>query len=137
MRITVDTNVLISASFWEGASYKIIWKVENKEIELVISKEIIEEFVNVLEYEEIQRKIKNKNLKMKRTVEKIVFLSTIVEPKQSFNVVEDDPDDNKIIECAVEGNVDYIVSQDKHLLKLREFEGIKIITSKTFLEIVE
>ena len=102
----------------------------------MISKEIIEEFVNVLGYEEIQQKIKNKNLEMKRTVEKIVFLSTIVEPKQSFNVVEDDSDDNKIIECAVEGDVDYIVSQDKHLLKLKEFNGIRIITPEEFLKIV-
>ncbi len=50
MRITVDTNILVSATFWNGASEKIIEKVEKKEIQLVLSKEIIDEFVRVLNY---------------------------------------------------------------------------------------
>ena len=81
MKIVVDTNVLVSSTFWYGSSNKIIEKVENKEIELILSREIIEEFMNVLDYEEIQQKIMDKNLEMKRTVEKIVSISTIVEPK--------------------------------------------------------
>ena len=84
MKITVDTNVLISATFWYGSSNEIIEKVENKEIALILSKEIIEEFSNVLDYEEIQEKIKDKNLEMKKTVEKIVSISTIIEPTQKF-----------------------------------------------------
>lgn len=137
MKITVDTNVLISSTFWCGASDKIIEKVENKGLELVLSKEIIEEFLDVLDYEEIQQKIKDKNLEMKRTVEKIVSISIIVEPKQKFDVVGDDTKDNKILECAVEGGVDYIISQDNHLLKLKEFKGIKIITPKEFLNLLD
>lgn len=133
MKITVDTNVLISATFWYGTSDKIIEKVENKEIELVLSKEIIEEFANVLDYEEIQEKIENKNLEMKRTVEKIVSISTIAEPRQKFDIAED-KEDNKIIDCAFEGQVDYIITQDYHLLKLREFRGIKIIAPEEFLK---
>lgn len=136
MKITVDTNVLISATFWYGSSNEIIEKVENKEIELLLSKEIIEEFANVLDYEEIQQKIKDKNLEMKKTVEKIVSISTIIEPKQKFDVVKDDTKDNKIIECAVEGNVDYIISQDNHLLKLKEFKEIKILSPEEFLKMI-
>ncbi|MBU2634469.1 MAG: putative toxin-antitoxin system toxin component, PIN family [Nanoarchaeota archaeon] len=136
MKITVDTNVLISSTFWYGASDKIIEKVENKEVGLVLSKDIIEEFLRVLNYKEIQKKIKNKNLEMKRTVDKIVSISTIIEPKKKFNVIKEDFDDNKILECGVEGNVNFIITQDKHLLKLKEFEGIKIIKPKEFLEII-
>lgn len=54
MRITLDTNVLISATFWDGCSDKIIRKVENKEVELILSEEIIKEFSEVLDYKEIQ-----------------------------------------------------------------------------------
>lgn len=136
MRITADTNVLVSATFWYGASYKIIEKVENGEIELVLSKEILEEFANVLNYEEIQDKIENKNLEMKRTVEKIVSISRMVEPKQQFDVVKDDSEDNKLVDCAFEGKVDYIISQDEHLLSLKEFKGIRIIRPEEFLQIV-
>ena len=80
MKITLDTNVLISATFWHGDSEKIIEKVEGKDIELILSKEIIEEFARVLRYKEIQEKVKNKNLEMKMTVEKIISISKIVEP---------------------------------------------------------
>jgi putative PIN family toxin of toxin-antitoxin system len=135
MRITVDTNILVSATFWTGASDKIIEKVEKKEIELVLSKEIMEEYVRVLNYKDIQDKIKDKNLEMNRTVEKITVISKFVAPTQKFKVVKDDETDDKFIDCAVEGKVDYLVSNDKHLLKIKEFQGIKIITPEEFLKI--
>jgi len=78
MKITLDTNVLISATFWKGDSDKIIEKVEKKDIELILSKDIIEEFARVLKYKEIQEKVKNKNLEIKRTVEKIISISKII-----------------------------------------------------------
>ncbi len=137
MKITVDTNVLISSTFWAGCSDIILKKAENKEIELLISKEILEEFSRVLNYEEIQQKIKNKNLEMRRTIEKIISISTIIEPIKKLNIVKDDPDDNKILECAFEGKVKYIISQDNHLLKLKEFEGIKIVSPEEFLNILK
>ncbi|MEK6937574.1 MAG: putative toxin-antitoxin system toxin component, PIN family [Nanoarchaeota archaeon] len=134
MRITVDTNVLVSATFWNGDSNKIIEKVERKEIELVLSKDIIKEFSEVWNYKEIQDKIKNKNLEMKRTVAKVITLSIIVEPVEKICVIKDDPDDDKFIECAKAGNVDFIISNDSHLLKLKEFEGIKIVSPSEFLK---
>ncbi|MBU0963355.1 MAG: putative toxin-antitoxin system toxin component, PIN family [Nanoarchaeota archaeon] len=136
MKITVDTNVLISSTFWNGNSNKIIKLAENNKIELILSEEIIEEFIKVLNYKEIQEKIKDKNLEMKRSVEKIVSISKIVIPKLKINISEDS-DDNKILECAVEGKADYIISQDNHLLKLKEYNKIKILTPKEFLEIFQ
>ncbi len=134
MKVILDTNVLISATFWNGDSNKIIEKVERKEIEMIISREIIEEFANVLDYKDIKEKIKDKNLEMNRTIEKIVSLSNIVDPNEKLDIVKDDPDDNKILECAKAGNVDFIITNDNHLLKLKDFEGIKIITPKDFME---
>ncbi|MDO8517056.1 MAG: putative toxin-antitoxin system toxin component, PIN family [Nanoarchaeota archaeon] len=136
MKITIDTNVLISGSFWAGASDKILEKIENKEIELFLSKDIIEEFSEVLDYEEIKNKIRDKGLELRRTIEKIISISTIIEPLEKFDIVEEDPDDNKILECAVEGKVNYIISQDKHLLKLKEFQDIKILTPEEFCSIL-
>lgn len=136
MKITTDTNVLISSTFWKGASDKIMQKVENEEVELILSRELINEFMSVLDYDEIKDKIKDKNLEVRRSVEKIVSISTIVEPSQRFEIVKNDPDDNKVIECAVEGNVDCIVTQDNHLLNLKEFKGIKIVKPEEFLNIL-
>ncbi len=135
MKLTIDTNVLISGSLWTGASDKILEKVENKEIELILSKDIIEEFSKVLNYDEIKNKIRDKGLEVRRTVEKIISISNMIEPIEKLNIVKEDKDDNMVLECAIEGNVDYIITNDNHLLKLNEFQGIKIITPQEFLSI--
>ena len=134
MKVTVDTNTLISATFWSGSSDKIISKAEIKEIEIILSNDIIKEYSKVLDYEEIQDKIKDKKLEMKRTVGKIISMSTIVVPKEKLTIVKNDPDDNIILECAKAGNVDCIVSNDKHLLKLKKFENIPILNPDKFVE---
>ena len=134
MRITPDTNILISATFWSGASDKIMTQVECGKSELVLSEEIIKEYSDVLEYKEIQDKIKDKGLELKRTVRKIISISIIISPKEKLDVIKEDPDDNKILECAVAGDVDYIISNDKHLLKLGQFNDILIITPEEFID---
>jgi len=67
----------------------------------------------------------------------ILEKSELAVPKRKVNVVKQDPDDNKFIEAALEGEADYIVTQDRHLLKLKEFEGIKIVTPEEFLRILK
>lgn len=71
---------------------------------------------------------------MKHSLEKIASLSTIVVPTRKITAVDADPDDNKILECASAGGVDYLVTQDRHLLDLKEFEGIAILTPEEFLK---
>ncbi len=134
MRIVADTNVLISATFWKGDSFKIIEKVENKEIELIISKEIIEEYANVLNYEEIREKVKTKSLAARFTIGAIIGMATIVQPKEKVDIIKEDSDDNKFLEAALEGKADFIIGQDNHLLKIREFKGIKILKPEEFLK---
>jgi len=133
MKITLDTNVLISATFWYGSSNKIVELVENNKIDIILSKEILKEYTEVLDYKEIQDKIKNKNLEMKYSIQKIISLSTIVKPRIKINIIKDDKADNRILECAKEGKVNYIISQDKHLLKLGKFENIDILKPDEFL----
>ena len=136
IRITLDTNVLISATLWNGSSAKIIDKVENKEIILVLSEQILEEYYRVLEYDEIKEKIKNKGLEMKQSVLRISTISEIVEVKSKIDLIKEDPSDNKFVECAVDGKVCYIVSKDNHLLKFKKYNGIKIITPDEFLKLI-
>ena len=135
IRITVDTNVLVSATFWYGASYRIIELVEQGKVELVLSEAIIQEFSAVLEYEEIKKKIVNKRLLMLRTVEKLVFMSKIAVPAIKIAVVKEDPDDDRILECAVTGDVNYLISKDNHLLKIVKYGKIKIVSPEEFLEL--
>ncbi len=134
IRITADTNVLISASFWHGASEKIIDKVEKKELVLVLSEEILEEYARVLNYDDIQQKIKDKHLEMKQALLRIGMIAEIIIPHTTIDIVKDDPADNKIIACAVDGMVHYLITKDNHLLKHKEYQGIRILTPETFLQ---
>jgi putative PIN family toxin of toxin-antitoxin system len=122
---------MLSSTFWAGASDKIMRLVESKEIELVLSEEIVNEFINVLEYEEVKRKAKG--LSVRRTVEKILSNAEIIVPQEKLSIVKQDPDDDKVIECAVEGKSNFIITQDKHLLKMKSYKQIRIITPQEFL----
>jgi len=120
-----DTNVLISALFWRGNPYRILRLGIEGRIKLIISGEIIEEVRDVLRKEE----------KFELTEGEIEAYCTLlknhskqVNPSKKLELIVKDPEDNKFLECAIEGKADYIVSGDSHLLELREYEGINIIT---------
>ena len=136
MKRVLDTNVLISAIFLYGSSNEILKRAENKEFEIILSSEIIEELINVLGYEEIKQKIKDKTPEERVSLRKIISISTIIEPLEKIHIIVDDKEDNKILECVFEGKADYIISQDNHILKLKEFEGIKIFSPEEFFEIL-
>ena len=138
MRITLDTNVLVSATFWDGEASKIMELIEKKKVKCFLSKNILEEYNRVLHSGEIIEKTKKNHLSIKSAIIKVIEISIIVDPKRKIKVVKDDPDDNKILECAVEVRADYIVTYDsKHLLKLKEFEGIRIVSPTQFLKIAK
>ena len=64
-------------------------------------------------------------------------VAEIVKPDISLHVITEDPDDNRVLECAAKGNADYIVTGDRHLLKLGSYEAIPIVTVRQFLDAVE
>ena len=133
MRVILDTNVFVSGIFWEGNfCSQIIEKWKNKEFELVSSLEIIDELVKTLRSFKIQ--MSEEMIKEWRNM--IIENSIIVKPTIKLNVVEGDPDDNKFIETGITANVGLIVSQDKHLLKLGEYEGIKIFSPEEALRLI-
>ncbi|MDI6903512.1 MAG: putative toxin-antitoxin system toxin component, PIN family [Methanocellales archaeon] len=137
MKIVLDTNVLISATFWKGNESKIIKKAENGEIQIFTSFGILDEFEDVLLRDKFELKIDEMGKTVEEIIEKLVSIAIVVEPKKVVDVVRHDPDDNKILECAIEAEADYIISGDRHLLDLKEFEHIKIIRAWRLLEILD
>ena len=128
MKVVLDTNIFISGIFWKGSSNRIITNWKEGKFTLVTSLEAISEVIKILK----DFKIKLSDEMIKEWVDLIVRNSMIVEPKEKIEAVKDDPKDNIFIETAVVGNADYIISQDNHLLKLKDFGGIKIITPEEF-----
>ena len=94
----------------------------------------MQRYDRVLHSEEILEKTNTYQQARIQAIQKLMQSTIFVEPKQKFKAVKDDPDDDKFIDCAVEGKCDYIISQDKHLLKIKEFQGIRILTPKEFLK---
>lgn len=132
MRVVLDTNIFVSGIFWEGNfCSQLIDKWKNRKFELVSSIEILEEFVNTLRNFKIQ--MPEDMIEEWRNL--IIENSIIVEPTINLSVVKDDPDDNKFLEAGFTGNVGLIISQDKHLLKLREYKGIKILSPEEALKL--
>lgn len=134
MKVTLDTNVLVSGTFWTGDSFTILNSIYKNKLRNITSKEIIKEYYEVINSDEIIDKIKDKRLRMLKIVHRVINNSEVVEPSMKIDIIKDDPDDNKILECAIAGNVDCIVSNDKHLLKLKEYKNIPILTPDEFVE---
>jgi uncharacterized protein len=125
MKVILDTNIFVSGIFWEGNfCSQIIDKWKNRKFELINSIEILDELLKTLRNFKIQ--MPEDMIEEWRNL--IIENSIIVEPAIKLNVIKEDPDDDKFLEAGITGNVDLIISQDKHLLKLKEYQGIKIMT---------
>jgi len=129
MKVVADTNVLISGLFWEGNERKLLKMFKTEELANVISPQIIDELEDVLS----RKKFNLTKKEIESAVEQVFSFSRFVHPVFESDAVKQDISDNRILECAVSGNADYIISGDKHLLDLKEYEGIKILNAKTFL----
>ena len=129
MRIVVDTNVLISGVFFGGFPRKILESIVEKTLTACATAEIVDEYQEIVQ-EMIDRKQGHIN---RQLLAPLVQALKIVEP-QTFVELSRDPDDDKFLGCAKDAKAVYIVSGDRDLLVLQEFEGIEIITAKEFCE---
>lgn len=129
-KLVLDTNTLISALGWKGKPHQVLGMCMRKQVELVLSPPIIEELEVVMSYPKFDF-----SEEMKREfLTELIECSRIVSPAEKVQVVANDPEDNKFVECAIAGEANYIVSGDSHLLSLREYRGIHIINASDFLK---
>lgn len=129
LRAVFDTNTLISGILHSGKVKTLVDAAVEGRIQLITSEEIIEEFSRVIK----RPKFRLSKQQQRIFVNFVSNLATVVETKSDFKVIKDDPADNIILNCAFDGKADYIVSGDEHLLKLKSFEGIKIITPREMI----
>ncbi len=129
IRIVCDTNILISAFIFPGGPPEEIFHgIILRDYRLGISKQIIEEFEKVL-----RKKFVWPKDRISEITELILSNSVTVSPLHKIKVIHDEPD-NRILECAEEFKADYIISGDKHILKLKIFKRIKIMPASAFLK---
>jgi len=136
MKIVLDTNVWLSGIFWDREASKIIEKAGKKDIQIIISEDILSEIINVLNREsKFQKYLFNLRLSIEDILRTALSISTLIETKNKLDIIKADPKDNIILEAALEGKSEYIISYDNHLLNMIEFRGIKIISPGEFLKI--
>ena len=130
LRVVIDTNVFIS-SFFGGIPREIINLWKEGEIVLCLSQSIVEEYIEVLN--RLGLKDKNELFKLIKLFAE-GYNSVFAANTPELNVVKNDHDDNKFIECAVELESKVIVSGDKHLREVRKYIDIEIISPREFIE---
>ena len=134
IKVVIDTNVFVSAILFDGELDKLINLWKRKKIVLLLSKEILEEYIKVLSY----KKFKLSDEIIKRIIyEELLPYTRNIKVKKRVNIIKEDPSDNIFLECALERRADYIISGDKHLLQLKQYKSIEIISFREFIKLFD
>ena len=128
MKLVLDTNIFIAAYFnRKSASARIIdLCLENKH-ELIFSSRLRKEVRLIL-------KNVRANREFQKRIQSLFMNASRIRPTQKIFMVKEDPEDNKFLECALEGKADYLITSDRHLLELGEFAQTKICKPTQFLK---
>ena len=129
MKVVLDTNVLISAIMFGGKSRDILEMGISGKIKIALSQDILKELAEVL----VDKKFRAPMAFVRQTIHELSDISELVIVTDKINFVKSDPDDNRILECAVSAKADYIVSGDSDLLDLKHLKRIKILSPSDFV----
>ena len=129
MKVVFDSNIFISALVIPGSQGdKALARILEGRDELVLSKDIIREVLSVL-----SSKFGREREALSHVAVILLEMGRLVKPDHRVRVFKDDPD-NRILECAISGKADLIVTGDKEILRMKEYMGIKIKSLKDYLE---
>lgn len=130
-RVVIDTNIYISGLNFAGKPGEVLELFITEKIEVCVSQFILSELEHIL-----RTRFKWDISQINRALNLIRAKAIEVNPSIKLTVVKEKDSDNRILECAVEGEVDYIISGDKrHILPLKEYKGIKILSPDEFLRL--
>jgi len=133
LKVVIDTNVLISGLNFAGKPGEVLDLLIKEEIEVFVSCYILFELESIL-----RNKFRWEEDQIRRVLELIKAKVIEIQPKHRLSAIEEKDADNRILECAVESKADYIISGDKrHILPIKEYSGIKILSPHEFLSLWE
>jgi len=134
-KVVLDTNVWVSAILWGGLPAKIVSLAEEKSVEIVLSEEILREINRILGYNRLREVYEQAGVSKDALMSIIVTIGRLVDVVTRLNVVPEDDSDNRILECALDGDAEYVVTGDRHLLRLRNFKKVKILSVREFIRL--
>lgn len=138
MRVVVDTNVVISGLLWGGPPNQILRWAREGFLETIVCEEIIDELRNVIRYKRFSQRLSDLSISPNEVVAFFMNLVTIVpQPRFIPQAIREDPFDNIFLALAAEHTVHLLISGDKHLLDLKEYENIQIVTPSEACRIIK
>jgi putative PIN family toxin of toxin-antitoxin system len=134
MIIVLDTNVVVSAMLSPSSPpARIIHHLEAGEFSVAISKAMLAELRRALGYPKILKLVKFPNEILDAFISHYESSATLVEPQFELHVTKEDLADNRVLECALAGGASFIVTDDRHLLDLKEYQGVVILPPAGFI----
>lgn len=130
----VDTNILVSGILWRGVPFELLRWAEKNILIIYTSLDIMTEVYRVLHYPKFQQYIDNQQASGGELFIKIASLCTIIQVEQVVSGLCSDTDDEKFLSCALAANVEVLVSGDRHLLDLKQYRSVRILTAREFYE---
>ena len=132
MLIVLDTNVIVSGVLWGGKPGQLLQVCIDEKVMNHTSPDIIKELERVLTYSKFQLT----EGEIVKIVNLVLNFSKVIRPEGKIDIIDEDPGDNKYLECAVAAKANYIVSGDKHLLSLDTFGKIKMVKPSEVLKLL-
>ncbi|CAC5344741.1 MULTISPECIES: putative toxin-antitoxin system toxin component, PIN family [Planktothrix] len=130
--VVFDTNVLLSGLGWRGSPYRCLELARTGQIKAITCQELLDELL-----EKLEQKLNFTDSQITDTLSDLLSFLQVVKISNTLNVIITDPDDNMVLECAVVGHANYIVTGDKkHLLPLQNYQGIEIVNAANFLSLM-
>jgi putative PIN family toxin of toxin-antitoxin system len=133
VRVVLDTNIWVSGQLWRGLPWKLLRLAEAGRVEPCMTPEMLTELAEVLAYERLQPRLHELGLEPVELVTHAMSLSTFFDISTGPVIVTADPDDDIFLRCAEVAGAIYIVSGDRHLLDLKHYANIPIVTVHDFL----
>lgn len=132
MRLVLDTNVIVSAIFWGGKPGKV-FEIAQSQHKLCFTPETLRELQAVLAYQKFEREIQKLHFSVQEFIQRLAESAIVIPNPPELSIIQDDPSDNKFLACALACQASFIISGDQHLLKLKKFHYIEILSPSAFL----
>ncbi len=133
MRLVLDTNLVVSAMLWGGTPRLLLEVARDQRIELFTSTPLLAELTDILNRRKFEKKIAASLFTVDQIVDRYAALALLVRPGPTPRIAPD-PDDDIVIGTAQPANADLIVSGDSHLIDLKSFQQIPIVTAAAAIE---
>jgi uncharacterized protein len=139
MRIVLDTNIVVSYILTpHGSVDQLFQHWLTRRFEIVVSEPLLSEYKAVLLRPTIQELHNQSEAHIEiKIIQMFRKFAIVVDHGVSVSIIQDDPDDNLFIECAISGKANYIITGDAHLLNQKQYYGVQIFTARQFLGLLQ